>query len=963
MNIRYFYFVIVAILLLTINSCQTTAPQSQPPNSEKKDNPQTNPNLDTPANPNQTSNEKKQTEANIAQNPTVTIGNPATPLLLASSDEPQPIPPLPMAPVASDPFTLPPPALDPSGNASAEEKLQSYIQNTQLSQEQQSAFVAHLIQSAKKQMARHDYVGARNFLDQALQIQPTHREAGELRHLVGSFLGEYQSQIATLNNIYENEVKVKIEQARLEAKNHYKNGIEAFNKKEYDQAIHELESALEIIKWAPYQLNLDTIQQESEKKIKEAKTAKEEWTLQQNEERMQEAQRRAEQLEAEEQAQRATQIRILLTRATEFYTQQRYEKADELVKEVIVLDPANKSAKRLQDDIRDASHSYISQKTLERRIEEWKLFLENMKESTIPTSELIKYPDKEYWRNVVEKREAQSRIGKSDHLLEEDSLTIRDIKNKLQNKTISINFIETPFEAVIRFIQAQAEINIVIDPKVIEKFEADNIKITLQVNNIKLQNALSILLQFHDLVYVFKDDVLFITFRISSFAKDKPIPILHDIRDLTGQIKDFPGPRIKLSGGGTSSTGASGATFEESESTTGTVITTEKLTELIKQSIDPESWEDKNQPYSIDETSGQLLVVHTEKVHEEIRSFLNELRRFSGMMVAIEARFLEVTDDFLEHIGVDWRGLGNDDLSTNDYTSDEDDKRIVMPAVTTDQAGGGSDNTTIDPANKSISPSAGAFFRQGKDSSTNTDNVEVTQANFDVRARSEHIDDQTLGSRLQKTGGLAIQLATLDDMQLSAVLWFIKKTGRAETLMAPRLTAFNTQRAHLTVVEQRSYIKDFDVEVAQSAYIADPVIGTIQSGVVLDVRPIISNDRKYITLELRPTIATLMEFRTFETTLGASGKTVTFEIPQIKLQSVETTVRIPDQGTLMLGGLKTYRNIDRKLDIPLLGNIPIISFFFSQQSKVDEKQDLLILVKARIIDLEEEEEKAVGTKK
>lgn len=815
MNTRYFYFIALVIVLLFVNACQTTAPQDQPPAIDKKDNPETNPTSQPTANP-------AVENSGLPANPTVTMGNSSSPLLLASSDEPQPMPPALGAPPAVEAPTAPMGAANapqPDINTNAETQLQTYLQNTQLSKEQQDAFIDHLIQSAKKQIAQHNYATAKNFLDQALDIQPTHREAGELRHLVGSFLGEYQSQIATLHNMYENEVKVKIEQAKLEAKNHYKLGMEAYGKHDYDQAIQELEAALEIIKWAPYQLNLDALQQEALKKIKEAKTAKEEWTAKQNEERMKEAQRRAEQLETEEQAQRATQIRILLTRATEFYTQQRYDKADEMVKEVIALDPANKTAKRLQDDIRDASHAYIAKKTLDRRIEEWKLFLEDMKISSIPTSDIIKFPDKEYWHNVVVKRESQTKLGQQDKAAEEDSPIIRDIKNKLQTKNITINFSDTPFSDVVRYIQTRAEINIVVDPKVIEKFDNDNIKVTLQVTDIKLQNALAILLQFHDLVYVFKDDVLFITSRTSTFAKDKPIPVLHDIRDLTGQIKDFPGPRIKLTAaaGGEGGGAASGAKFEESESTTGTVITTEKLTELIKTSIDPESWDDKTQSYSIDETSGQLLVVHTEKVQEEIRAFLNDLRRFSGMMVAIEARFLEVTDDFLEHIGVDWRGIGNNDLDGNDYTTDQDDRRAVMPAVTKgpeDQAGGTNDNATVIPGNTSISPAAGAFFRQNLRSNTTTDNVETTQGSFDLRTRTEHIDDQALGSRLKTTGGLAIQLATLDNTQLSAVLWFIKKTGRSETLMSPRLTAFNTQRAHLTVVEQLSYVKDFDVEVA-----------------------------------------------------------------------------------------------------------------------------------------------------
>ena len=42
-------------------------------------------------------------------------------------------------------------------------------------------------------------------------------------------------------------------------------------------------------------------------------------------------------------------------------------------------------------------------------------------------------------------------------------------------------------------------------------------------------------------------------------------------------------------------------------------------------------------------------------------------------------------------------------------------------------------------------------------------------------------------------------------------------------------------RAHIAVLEQQAYVRDFDVEVAQSSFIADPQIDTIQSGMVLDV--------------------------------------------------------------------------------------------------------------------------------
>ncbi|MGE3172846.1 MAG: hypothetical protein AB7O97_09470 [Planctomycetota bacterium] len=42
-------------------------------------------------------------------------------------------------------------------------------------------------------------------------------------------------------------------------------------------------------------------------------------------------------------------------------------------------------------------------------------------------------------------------------------------------------------------------------------------------------------------------------------------------------------------------------------------------------------------------------------------------------------------------------------------------------------------------------------------------------------------------------------------------------------------------RAHVAFLQQQAYVRDFDVEVAQASFIADPKIGILQSGTVLDV--------------------------------------------------------------------------------------------------------------------------------
>ena len=59
-------------------------------------------------------------------------------------------------------------------------------------------------------------------------------------------------------------------------------------------------------------------------------------------------------------------------------------------------------------------------------------------------------------------------------------------------------------------------------------------------------------------------------------------------------------------------------------------------------------------------------------------------------------------------------------------------------------------------------------------------------------------------------------------------------------------------RSHIAVTTQRAYVKDFDVEVAQGAVIADPIVDIIQEGVVLDVAVVSVNvERTLVTRALR----------------------------------------------------------------------------------------------------------------
>ena len=159
----------------------------------------------------------------------------------------------------------------------------------------------------------------------------------------------------------------------------------------------------------------------------------------------------------------------------------------------------------------------------------------------------------------------------------------------------------------------------------------------------------------------------------------------------------------------------------------------------------------------------------------------------------------------------------------------------------------------------------------------------------------------------------------------------VSKNDRSQEITAPRLLVYNNTRANMSVARQTTYIKDFEVEIAQAAAVANPVIGVIRDGVSLDVRPVVSADRKFVTMEMRPTVLDLLlPIPTFTTTLGV-GQPITMQLPQTILKKVRTTITMPDGGTVLLGGMKISNKHRLESGIPFLSNIPLVSYLFGRR--------------------------------
>ena len=213
-------------------------------------------------------------------------------------------------------------------------------------------------------------------------------------------------------------------------------------------------------------------------------------------------------------------------------------------------------------------------------------------------------------------------------------------------------------------------------------------------------------------------------------------------------------------------------------------------------------------------------------------------------------------------------------------------------------------------------------------------------------------------------GGLTVQGTWLDPFQLNAILRAVQERADIRQLTAPVITAANGQRVYVSVITQRAYIADYELVSGGTGFaiieVADPVVQTFQEGVILDVEPVISHDKKYVTLDVRPTLATLIGgvISTINISLG-SFTNVAFQvpigIPEISLQQAFTSVTVPNGGTVLLGGFKSLDEGRWKAYLPLLGDIPLIGNLFRRKATVSEKRSLVILLSARIVDLRQSE--------
>ncbi|MHC4844828.1 MAG: hypothetical protein ACYTCU_01565 [Planctomycetota bacterium] len=792
--------------------------------------------------------------------------------------------------------------------------------------------VERYLANARAFEERLDLPAAERELIKARDLDPTNRVVLDTLHQIQALMGKPVGEVRSLAISAAERYEAQRQQMRMLAMVDLEQSQRLIAAGDYTMAAALARGVVNQINWSQADVGWGELAPRAQQLLAQAESLESGAGDTLKAAKQAEAYRLLQEEERQSVAREEMRLNSMLDGAYDRFLAQDYDGASALAGAVLDEDRDNPYALELVDAARDMTRTTRSRAYQERRREEVMRWRESMEAVRIPYNAILTAPDPDHWAEISRLRGSTRSMGLAEPDPEAEAL-----RERMASARMDADFDEMTIVQVANNIFFNTDIPVSVDPEVVSDLDLAAEYVTLTgLRDLPVVSLLNIIVDQvgDELAWTIRNGRVYIT--MQEKAQGLPIVRVHNIQDLTFPITDFKGVDIR----DIPLPGEAGDDNEEtifsSELDQVRLIEPDEVLNLVRENIARESW-DLSDAYSIDFVDNQnLLVIHTPAVQGEVAAFLDDLRAFSTSMVTLEARFLAITDAFIEQVGTDLRGLGPGGNLGNVPGDELDDLG--------DDASQGLDNS----GDGSGDPNAGAFF-SGND--------------YQAALATEFFFGSALGELLSTVGGGAFQFAILGDDQFNLVMTAVEKSANAFEISAPIVSVYNTQRAFVTVVNQVSFVQGFDVDVANAAFIADPNIGVVQEGIVLDVRPTISFDRKYVTLDVQTTVANLARpIRTVTTNLGGDSTAVTFQLPRLDVQDAQTTVVVPDQGSVVLGGFKhvLYRN--RTAEAPWFADIPVLSFFFQEKGLADEMTDLIIVMKATITDFSELEKRPVASR-
>lgn len=689
----------------------------------------------------------------------------------------------------------------------------------------------------------------------------------------------------------------------------------------------------------------------------------------------------------------------------------RYAEAEVLGKRAVELYPDSSFAQQMATMGKMWNRKHLNEKIrAEKEDGVVKSFLDVDKASVPQTEDLVYGED---WNEITNKR---AKYKKQETRYSEKELEIQ----KRLSTPIQARYTNQPLASVMDELAQMAGVTIHLAPDgLAEQSVQPSQPVTLNIQDtIPLKSALNLILEPLNLDYTIRNDVLMITskskkdtdtYTVTYPVADLVIPIPNfqpsSNMGLEGALRSAMGTAnansapwmsamanaasqpqvvsaqnvnapadaamaaggmgqvsVPMGGGGPSAVvggGASGGFGSPAAGNAGGASQEDfdKLIDLIKTTVSPETWDDGGGTGTISSfnVNLSLVVSQTQEVHEQIANLLEQLRRLQDLQITIECRFITLSDSFYERIGVDF----NVNFKSNNAS-----------AFT--GTGGASHSTT-----NGIPTS----YHESAKATSDYYGTNLSSADIKLNQGSSALALPMYGNfNMSDNAGATMGFSILSDVEAYLFLEASQSTERSNILQAPKVTLFNGQQALVQDVTDTPFVVSVIPVVGDFAAALQPVIVVLSEGTFMTVQAVASPDRRYVRLTVVPFFSQIGDVTQFtftgstsssrdtssddennEKKSSTSGSTTgtTVQLPEYSYVTVTTTVSVPDGGTILLGGIKRLSEGRNEKGVPILNKIPFINRLFKNTGIGRETTSLMMMVTPRII-IQEEEEESLG---
>lgn len=203
-----------------------------------------------------------------------------------------------------------------------------------------------------------------------------------------------------------------------------------------------------------------------------------------------------------------------------------------------------------------------------------------------------------------------------------------------------------------------------------------------------------------------------------------------------------------------------------------------------------------------------------------------------------------------------------------------------------------------------------------------------------------------LGQLLGNLTGVTAGVGRINDSGVSfaALLSALQSDGDTNLLSTPSLTTLDNTEAYILVGQEVPFV------TGSTTFNENPyqIIQREDIGVSLRIRPSISSNNT-IRMDIAQVVSSLAP------NVQASDVVT-------NKREIETSVITRDGGIVILGGLISNGGNVSSAKVPLLGDIPFLGNLFQYSRNEQDRQNLMVFIRARVINSPEQMDSATGEK-